>query len=76
MKYVLAVVRFILTSIVALLLVLLIVALEGCTVGPKYVKPTVPTTPAYKEEVPGLFKESGQWQTARPSGQLSRAKKA
>ena len=59
-----------------LLLVLLIVALEGCTVGPKYVKPTVPTTPAYKEEVPGSFKESDQWQTARPSGQLSRAKKA
>jgi len=72
MRYFFAVMRFILTSIIVLLLVLLIVALEGCTVGPKYVKPTVPTTPAYKEEVPGSFKESEQWQTARPSDQLSR----
>src|SRR5882762_7051312 len=54
MRYFLAVMRFIVTSIVALLLVLL---LAGCTVGPKYVKPTVPTTPAYKEEAPGSFKE-------------------
>jgi NodT family efflux transporter outer membrane factor (OMF) lipoprotein len=72
MKYVLAVVRFILTSIVALLLVLLIVALEGCTVGPKYVKPTVPTTPAYKEETPASLKESDQWQPAHPGDQTSR----
>ena len=72
MNYVLAVARFIVTSIVALLLVLLIVALEGCTVGPKYVKPTVPTTPAYKEETPASFKESDQWQPARPGDQTSR----
>jgi NodT family efflux transporter outer membrane factor (OMF) lipoprotein len=72
MNYVLAVVRFILTGIVAVLLVLLIVALEGCTVGPKYVKPTAPTTPAYKEEVPGSFKESDQWQPAHPADQTSR----
>ena len=72
MRYFFAVVRFIVTGIIALLLGLL---LAGCTVGPKYIKPNVPTTPAYKEEVPGSFKESDQWQTARPSGQLSRAKK-
>ena len=53
MRHLFAVLRFILTGIVALLLVLL---LAGCTVGPKYVKPTVPTTPAYKEEVPDSFK--------------------
>jgi NodT family efflux transporter outer membrane factor (OMF) lipoprotein len=69
MRHLFAVMRFILTSIVALLLVLL---LAGCTVGPKYVKPTVPTTPAYKEDVPGSFKESDQWQPARPSDQTSR----
>jgi NodT family efflux transporter outer membrane factor (OMF) lipoprotein len=69
MNYVLAVARFILTGIVALLLVLL---LAGCTVGPKYVKPTVPTTPAYKEEAPGSFKESDQWQPAHPGDQTSR----
>ncbi len=64
-----AVMRFILTSIIAFLLVLL---LAGCTVGPKYIKPTVPATPAYKEEVPGSFKESDQWQPAQPSDQMSR----
>jgi NodT family efflux transporter outer membrane factor (OMF) lipoprotein len=72
MRYFFAVMRFILTSIVALLLVLLIVALEGCTVGPKYVKPTVPTTANYKEEAPGSFKGSDQWQPAHPGDQTSR----
>jgi len=64
-----AVMRFIVTSIVAALLVLL---LAGCTVGPKYIKPAVPTTPAYKEEAPGSFKESDQWQPAQPGDQTSR----
>jgi NodT family efflux transporter outer membrane factor (OMF) lipoprotein len=72
MRYFFAVMRFILTSIVALLLVLLIVALDGCTVGPKYVKPTVPTTPTYKEEAPGSFRESDQWQPALPGDQTGR----
>ncbi len=69
MNHVLAVTRFMLTSIVALILVLL---LAGCTVGPKYVKPSVPTTPTYKEEPPGSFKESDQWQPAQPGDQTSR----
>jgi NodT family efflux transporter outer membrane factor (OMF) lipoprotein len=69
MNYVFAVTRFILTGIVALILVLL---LAGCTVGPKYVKPSVPTTPTYKEEPPGSFKESDQWQPAQPGDQTSR----
>jgi NodT family efflux transporter outer membrane factor (OMF) lipoprotein len=68
MRYLFAAVRFVLTSIVALILALL---LAGCTVGPKYVKPAVPTTPAYKEEVPSSFKESDQWQPARPADQTS-----
>jgi NodT family efflux transporter outer membrane factor (OMF) lipoprotein len=71
MRYFFAVVRFIVTSIVALLFVLL---LAGCTVGPKYVKPAVPTTPNYKEEVPDSFKESDQWQPARPGDQVSHGK--
>jgi NodT family efflux transporter outer membrane factor (OMF) lipoprotein len=69
MSYSFAVMRFIVTGIAALLLVLL---LAGCTVGPKYVKPSAPTTPAYKEEVPDSFKESGQWQPAHPGDQMSR----
>src|SRR5277367_1568871 len=72
MKYVLAGVRYIFTSIVALVLILLIVALEGCTVGPKYVRPTTPTTAAYKEEPPASFKETGQWQPANPADQKGR----
>ena len=71
MKYILVVARYILTSIVALLLVLLFVVLEGCAVGPKYVKPTVPATPTYKEEPPASFKESDQWQPAHPGDQTS-----
>ena len=74
MSYVIGVVRLILTGIVALLLVLLVVALEGCTVGPKYVKPTVPTTATFKEEAPGSFNESDQWQPAQPGDQTSRGK--
>ena len=69
MRHFFPVMRFVLTSIVALLLVLL---LAGCTVGPKYIKPTVPTTATYKEEAPGSFKESDQWQPARPGDQMSR----
>src|SRR5260370_20290974 len=74
MKYVIGVIRLILTGIVALLLVLLIVALEGCTVGPKYIKPSVPTTSSYKEEAPAAFKESDQWQPAKPEDQTSHGK--
>ena len=74
MNYAIGVVRLILTGIVALLLVLLVVALDGCTVGPKYVRPTVPTTAAYKEVAPGSFKESDQWQPAHPGDQTSRGK--
>jgi NodT family efflux transporter outer membrane factor (OMF) lipoprotein len=74
MKYTLVVARFILTGIVALLLVLLFVGLEGCTVGPKYVKPTVPATPTYKEETPASFKEAGQWEPANPKDQVNRGK--
>src|SRR5712672_3727801 len=69
MRYFFAVVPFIVIGIVALLLGLL---LAGCTVGPKYIKPTVPMTAAYKEEAPGSFKGSDLWQPARPGDQISR----
>jgi NodT family efflux transporter outer membrane factor (OMF) lipoprotein len=72
MRYFFSVMRFILTSIVVLLLMLLIVALEGCTVGPKYVKPGVPTSATFKEEPPTSFKESSQWQPAHPGDQATR----
>src|SRR5229473_1241287 len=67
MRYVFGVSRLILTGIAALPLLL-----AGCTVGPKYLKPAVPTTLAYKEEAPDSFKELNQWQPARPADQTSR----
>jgi NodT family efflux transporter outer membrane factor (OMF) lipoprotein len=67
MRYVFGVTRLILTRIVALLLLP-----AGCTVGPKYIKPAVPTTLAYKEEAPDSFKELNQWRPARPADRASR----
>src|SRR5258705_11094338 len=69
MRYFFAVVPFIVIGIVALLLGLL---LAGCTVGPKYIKPTVPMTAAYKEEAPGSYNGFDQWQPAHPGDQISR----
>lgn len=40
--------------------------LAGCMVGPKYQKPLVPVTPAFKEPPPDSFKESDQFKTAHP----------
>jgi NodT family efflux transporter outer membrane factor (OMF) lipoprotein len=40
--------------------------LASCTVGPKYAKPSVPSTPSYKEQPPASFKEAGTWQPAKP----------
>ncbi len=42
--------------------------LSGCMVGPKYVKPTVPTAPGFKEAA--AYKEDGAWHTAQPADQL------
>jgi NodT family efflux transporter outer membrane factor (OMF) lipoprotein len=69
MRYFFALMRFISTGTLILPLVFLI---AGCTVGPKYIKPTVPMTATYKEEAPSSFKESGQWQPAQPGDQISR----
>jgi len=69
MRYFFAVMRFISTGALILPLVFL---LAGCTVGPKYIKPTVPMTGTCKEEAPVSFKESDQWQPARPGDQTSR----
>jgi NodT family efflux transporter outer membrane factor (OMF) lipoprotein len=46
--------------------------LSGCMVGPKYVKPTVPMAPGFKEQPPESFKESDGWKTAQPHDQALR----
>ncbi len=45
---------------------LLAIFLSGCTVGPKYVRPTA--------DVPAEFKESGNWKPAQPGDALSKGK--
>jgi NodT family efflux transporter outer membrane factor (OMF) lipoprotein len=46
--------------------------LSGCMVGPKYVKPTVPMAPGFKEQVPESLKESDGWKPAQPGDQTFR----
>jgi NodT family efflux transporter outer membrane factor (OMF) lipoprotein len=41
-------------------------------VGPKYVKPTVPMAPGFKEQPPESFKEVDGWKPAQPSDQTLR----
>src|SRR5580658_4865183 len=74
MKYALVPLRYIVTSIVALLQVLLVFALAGCTVGPKYVKSSTPTPAAFKEQPPASSPGAEQWQPANPADRASRGK--
>jgi NodT family efflux transporter outer membrane factor (OMF) lipoprotein len=41
-------------------------------VGPKYVKPSVPMAPGYKEASPDAYKENSNWQVAQPADAASR----
>ncbi|PWT79857.1 MAG: RND transporter [Acidobacteria bacterium] len=54
------------------LLGMMTLLLVGCMVGPKYVKPTAPTAPEFKEQPPDSFKEGGDWKQAQPSDQTLR----
>ncbi len=49
-----------------------VLALSGCMVGPKYIKPSVPMAPAYKEATPDAYKENANWQVAKPADAASR----
>jgi NodT family efflux transporter outer membrane factor (OMF) lipoprotein len=69
MKYFFGLRRFITNGTLSVYLVL---QLAGCAVGPRYVRPTVPMTETFKEEVPTSFKGSEQWQPAHPADQTSR----
>ncbi|WP_254061676.1 efflux transporter outer membrane subunit [Granulicella sp. L60] len=46
--------------------------LSGCMVGPKYVKPTAPTAPGFKEASPDAAKEEANWHVAQPSDATQR----
>jgi NodT family efflux transporter outer membrane factor (OMF) lipoprotein len=47
--------------------VIVLALLCGCTVGPRYAKPTVPAPPQYKETPPN-------WKTAEPADQVAKGK--
>ena len=48
-------------------MVLSLLLLESCTVGPKYQKPAVEAPAAYKELTPQDFSQTEGWKTAQPS---------
>ena len=59
--------RYLLTAAI-----LVMVLLCGCMVGPKYVRPTAPQTPSFKEL--GNWKEGDGWKVAQPDDTLLRGK--
>ncbi len=44
-----------------------LLVLTGCMVGPKYVKPSAPMAPSYKEAGPDAYKENANWHVAQPA---------
>lgn len=46
----------------------------GCSIGPRYVRPSAPAPPAYKELPQNADQESPTWQPAAPSDAASRGK--
>lgn len=44
----------------------------GCMLGPKYVKPTVPMAPDYKDSSPQTYKEDANWRVAEPADAAQR----
>src|SRR6266478_2195336 len=51
----------------------LLLALAGCSIGPKYQPPAIPAPAAYKES-PTQFKETDGWKVAQPSDAMLRGK--
>ena len=43
-----------------------VLAFSGCTVGPKYQKPTAQAPQAYKELTPADFSKTDGWKVAQP----------
>jgi NodT family efflux transporter outer membrane factor (OMF) lipoprotein len=56
--------------------ILISVLLGGCNVGPKYVAPSVPPPPAFKEALPSAYSGAlpGAWQPARPQDAVLKGK--
>lgn len=54
-------------SLTVVIFTLSIAFLTGCTVGPKYARPSAAAAPAYKELTPENFKDTDGWKQAQPS---------
>ena len=53
-------------TVLPVALAALLLLAMGCTVGPKYVRPPVPSPPAYKEIPPAAAKGSELWRATQP----------
>jgi NodT family efflux transporter outer membrane factor (OMF) lipoprotein len=53
---------------------LVICGLLGCNVGPRYVRPAVPSPPAFKESGPQPAPDGSTWKTAQPQDDALRGK--
>lgn len=51
-----------------------LILFKGCDKAPKYVKPSTPVPPSYKEITPESFKETDNWKFARPKDDVIRGK--
>jgi len=60
------------TNLSARLLSLTAIALNGCMVGPNYVKPSTPMAPAFKEVAPAPSQANDGWKLAQPGDQTPR----
>jgi len=49
-------------------------ATSACVVGPNYVKPSAPTPPEFKEQLPIAFKEAPGWTRGTPLDDMHRGK--
>jgi NodT family efflux transporter outer membrane factor (OMF) lipoprotein len=49
-----------------------LLAVSGCMVGPKYVKPSLPMAPDFKEASPDASREKSNWQVAQPADEAQR----
>ena len=47
---------------------------SACTIGPKYARPSVSTSPAYKELAPITDGPQGEWKPSKPQDQVLRGK--
>jgi NodT family efflux transporter outer membrane factor (OMF) lipoprotein len=57
-----------------LLVICAICGLLGCNVGPRYVRPSVPSPPAFKESGPQEAPDGSTWTTAQPQDDVLRGK--